>query len=45
MDVQQKTVLPTRAELKILQVLWGLGNGTVDDVITNSTVTPKPNYK
>jgi len=45
MDVQQKTVLPTRAELKILQVLWALGNGTVDDVISNSTVTPKPNYK
>src|SRR6185312_2178460 len=45
MDVQQKTVLPTRAELKILQVLWGLGNGTVEDVISNSTVTPKPNYK
>jgi predicted transcriptional regulator len=45
MDVQQKTVLPTRAELKILQVLWGLGNGTVEDVISNSTVSPKPNYK
>ena len=31
MDVQVKTMLPTRAELKILQVLWEIGNGTVED--------------
>lgn len=45
MEVQQKTVLPTRAELKILQVLWEIGNGTVEDVISHSNVSPKPNYK
>ena len=45
MDVQPKTVLPTRAELKILQVLWELGNGTVEDVISHSSNSPKPNYK
>jgi len=45
MDVQTKTMLPTRAELKILQVLWDIGNGTVEDVISNTNSTPKPNYK
>jgi BlaI family transcriptional regulator, penicillinase repressor len=45
MDVQPKTVLPTRAELKILQVLWDIGNGTVEDVISHSSNSPKPNYK
>ncbi|HEX5435472.1 MAG TPA: BlaI/MecI/CopY family transcriptional regulator [Candidatus Angelobacter sp.] len=45
MEVQQKTVLPTRAELKILQVLWDISNGTVEDVISHSNVSPKPNYK
>jgi len=46
MDVVQPTaVLPTRAELKILHVLWEIGTGTVEDVINNSSVTPKPNYK
>ncbi len=45
MDVQPKTVLPTRAELKILQVLWDIENGTVEDVISHSSNSPKPNYK
>jgi BlaI family transcriptional regulator, penicillinase repressor len=45
MDVQPKAVLPTRAELRILQVLWDLGNGTVEDVISHSSISPRPNYK
>lgn len=45
MELQQKTVLPTRAELRILQVLWELGNGTVEDVISHSSISPRPNYK
>lgn len=45
MQVQVKTVLPTRAELRILQVLWEIGTGTVEDVISHSSLTPKPNYK
>lgn len=45
MDVQPKTVLPTRAELRILQVLWDLGNGTVEGVISHSSISPRPNYK
>ena len=43
--VQPSTVLPTRAENKILQVLWELGQGTVDEVINHPTQNPKPNYK
>jgi BlaI family transcriptional regulator, penicillinase repressor len=45
MEVQVKTVLPTRAELRILQVLWEIGHGTVEDVISHSSLSPKPNYK
>ena len=44
-SVQPNTVLPTRAENKILQVLWELGQGTVDDVISHPSQNPKPNYK
>ncbi|HYX54296.1 MAG TPA: BlaI/MecI/CopY family transcriptional regulator [Candidatus Limnocylindrales bacterium] len=43
--VQPSTVLPTRAENKILQVLWELGQGTVDEVINHPSQNPKPNYK
>lgn len=44
-SVQPNAVLPTRAENKILQVLWELGQGTVDDVINHPSQNPKPNYK
>ena len=42
---KRKTVLPTRAELRILQVLWHLGQATVEEVVTHSHSSPKPNYK
>ncbi|HSM85921.1 MAG TPA: BlaI/MecI/CopY family transcriptional regulator [Candidatus Limnocylindrales bacterium] len=45
MDVQVKTVLPTRAEMRILQALWHLGQGTVEDVISHPSLSPRPNYK
>lgn len=45
MEVQPNTVLPTRAENKILQVLWELGQGTVEEVINHPSQNPKPNYK
>jgi BlaI family penicillinase repressor len=44
-EVQPNTVLPTRAENRILQVLWELGQGTVEDVINHPSQNPKPNYK
>jgi predicted transcriptional regulator len=45
MDVQTNTVLPTRAEMRILQVLWELGQGTVEGVINHPSLSPRPNYK
>lgn len=42
---KRKTVLPTRAELRILQVLWQLGQATVEEVVSYSHSSPKPNYK
>lgn len=37
--------LPTRAELRILQVLWELGQGTVEDVVRRLPSSPRANYK
>lgn len=38
-------VLPTRAELRILQVLWDMGECTVDDVVRRLPSKPPANYK
>src|ERR1700674_2314449 len=38
-------VLPTRAELRILQALWDMGEGTVDDVVRRLPSNPPANYK
>ncbi|HLK33708.1 MAG TPA: BlaI/MecI/CopY family transcriptional regulator [Terriglobales bacterium] len=45
MTAKRNRVLPTRAELRILQVLWQLGQATVEEVVTHSDSSPKPNYK
>ena len=45
MMARRKTVLPTRAELRILQVLWERGQATVEEVVSHSRSSPKPNYK
>ncbi|HET6935844.1 MAG TPA: BlaI/MecI/CopY family transcriptional regulator [Candidatus Angelobacter sp.] len=45
MDVQSNSVLPTRAEMRILQVLWELGQATVEEVINHHAFNPRPNYK
>jgi predicted transcriptional regulator len=44
-DEKNKVALPTRAELRILQVLWDLGQATVDEVIHHPGLSPQPNYK
>jgi predicted transcriptional regulator len=36
---------PTPGELKLLKILWTLGEGTIDDVLQASGETPAPNYK
>jgi predicted transcriptional regulator len=40
-----KVLLPTEAELLILDVLWELGEGTVEDVVNRSRSGPRANYK
>ena len=45
MAVEQNVVLPTRAEMRILQVLWDLEQATVEEVINHPSVAPRPNYK
>lgn len=38
-------ILPTRGELKILNVLWELGQATVEEVIKHPSFPTPPNYK
>jgi BlaI family transcriptional regulator, penicillinase repressor len=38
-------LLPTRAELRILQALWDLGQGTVEDITQHRSFSRPPNYK
>jgi BlaI family transcriptional regulator, penicillinase repressor len=40
-----KVLLPTDAELLILDALWELGEGTVDDVVSRSPSNLRANYK
>jgi len=41
----KKKVLPTPAELRLLQILWRIGEGTIDDIVKASGGDPPPNYK
>lgn len=41
----KKAVLPTPGELRLLQVLWRLREGTIDDILKASGEDPPPNYK
>ncbi len=38
-------VLPSAAELRLLEILWRLGEGTIEDVLQASNEYPPPNYK
>jgi predicted transcriptional regulator len=38
-------ILPTRGETKILNVLWDLGQATVEEVIKHPSFPTPPNYK
>jgi predicted transcriptional regulator len=42
---KRKLVLPTDAELLILDALWKLGEGTVEDVVNRLPSNPRANYK
>jgi predicted transcriptional regulator len=45
MVIKRKFLLPTRAELRILHVLWDLGQATVEEVVSHPLSAPRPNYK
>jgi|SRR5215469_1026315 len=42
---RRQTTLPTDAELLILDALWELGEGTVEDIINGLASNPRANYK
>jgi predicted transcriptional regulator len=42
---RQKLELPTPGELRLLQVLWRIQEGTIDDIVAASEEDPAPNYK
>lgn len=41
----QKVVLPTPGELRLLNILWRIGAGTIEDIVKASGESPPPNYK
>jgi BlaI family penicillinase repressor len=41
----QPPLLPTAGEHGLLEILWRLGEGTIDDILKNSGEIPPPNYK
>jgi predicted transcriptional regulator len=41
----QKRSLPTAAELRLLQVLWDIGSGSVEQIIGAFAASERPNYK
>jgi BlaI family transcriptional regulator, penicillinase repressor len=45
MSARRAKVLPTESELRILNALWDLEQGTVEDVILHPSFPHRPNYK
>src|SRR5215831_17115649 len=41
----QAAVLPTPGELRLLRILWRLGEGSIEDILTAADQNPAPNYK
>jgi BlaI family penicillinase repressor len=41
----QHPVMPTAGEHELLEILWRLGEGTIDDILRGSGEIPPPNYK
>jgi BlaI family penicillinase repressor len=42
---RKNPVPPTRAELRILQALWDLGSGTIEEIIRHPSFPSSPSYK
>jgi len=45
MTSRKNPVPPTRAELRILNALWELKSGTIDEIIHHPSFSSPPNYK
>jgi BlaI family penicillinase repressor len=41
----QFPLMPTAGEHELLEILWRLGEGTIDDILKGSGESPPPNYK
>jgi len=41
----QEAVLPTPGELRLLQILWRIGEGSIEDILKAADEKPAPNYK
>jgi predicted transcriptional regulator len=41
----EDAVLPTPGELRLLRILWRLGEGSIEDILTAADENPAPNYK
>jgi BlaI family penicillinase repressor len=41
----QHPLMPTSGEHRLLEILWRLGEGTIDDILRGSGEIPPPNYK
>jgi BlaI family penicillinase repressor len=42
---RNQLALPTPGELRLLQVLWRIRGGTIDEIVKASGEQPPPNYK
>jgi BlaI family penicillinase repressor len=42
---KQELPVPTAAEMRLLQILWDLEEGTVEDVVSAHPQNEQPNYK
>jgi BlaI family transcriptional regulator, penicillinase repressor len=42
---KQKLTVPTTAEMRLLQILWDLKEGTVDEVVNAHPEKERPHYK
>lgn len=45
MTARRSKAIPTGSELRILNALWDLGQGTVEDVTRHPSFSRRPNYK
>lgn len=41
----RQSVLPTPGELRLLEILWRIGKGTIEEIVRASGEEPPPNYK